>query len=152
MDIEFWLPEVCARRSKKSCMAPPARSFEISHTVMNMHVECKNLFKRLAVAGPGKTIDRSHIPRDNFYTSTCHSPAACLLGSGLFLRIQIFYVYFRVFLRIFLFSDLLYVFSKTRMFLVALTYSRFFQHYVSQVLLAPRSCITHLLEALGLHA
>ena len=50
-----------------------------------------------------------------------------LKGSGLFLRIQIFYVYFRVFLRIFLFSDILYVFSKTSMFLVALTYSRFFQ-------------------------
>ena len=34
-------------------------------------------------------------------------------------------VSFRVFLRIFLFSDLLYVFSKTRMFLVASTYFRF---------------------------
>ena len=47
-----------------------------------MHVECKNLSKCLAVAGPGKTIDRWHIPRDNLYTSTCHSPAACLFDSG----------------------------------------------------------------------
>ena len=33
---------------------------------MNMHIECTNSSKRLAVAGPGKTIDRWHNPRDNF--------------------------------------------------------------------------------------